>query len=348
MRAAASLRAPLPPSGDGPGPTPSSPPPRPRSATGVRILRPLRIRDFALLFGGTTVSLFGDGIYVVALAWQVYDLSNVPTALSVVGVAWTLPMVIFLLVGGVLGDRFDRRRLMIAGDAIRAVAIGAIAVLALSGVDRALAPDRVRRRSTAPARRSSRPTSRRSFPTSSPSGCWSRRTRCSSSPSRSPFASPGPAIGGLLVAALGSGAAFAVDAAHVPGLDGVRGDDGAACRGPRGLRRLGARGRPRGGEVRPLAAVAVGDAALGRAHAAALPGPVRGARPYIVRNELGGDADVLGVILGASGVGAIVSGLMLGQRGIGRRFVLWAYVGWGVSVFCLAGYALARRAGRPW
>jgi hypothetical protein len=34
----------------------------------------------------------------------VYDLSNVPTALSVVGVAWTLPMVMFLLVGGVLGD----------------------------------------------------------------------------------------------------------------------------------------------------------------------------------------------------------------------------------------------------
>ncbi len=72
-------------------------PPAPRGTEGgIRILRPLRIRDFALLFGGTTVSLFGDGIYIVALAWQVYDLSNVPTALSVVGVAWTLPMVAFL------------------------------------------------------------------------------------------------------------------------------------------------------------------------------------------------------------------------------------------------------------
>jgi hypothetical protein len=62
---------------------------------GVRILRPLRIRDFGLLFWGTTVSQFGDGVYLVAIAWQVYELSNAPTALSIVGVAWTLPMVMF-------------------------------------------------------------------------------------------------------------------------------------------------------------------------------------------------------------------------------------------------------------
>jgi hypothetical protein len=47
-----------------------------------RVLRPLRERDFALLFTGITVSLVGDGIYLVAIAWQVYDISNVPTALS--------------------------------------------------------------------------------------------------------------------------------------------------------------------------------------------------------------------------------------------------------------------------
>lgn len=60
---------------------------RPSPPGGLRVLHPLRIRDFALLFGGTTVSLFGDGIYLVAIAWQVYDLSNVPTALSIAGVA---------------------------------------------------------------------------------------------------------------------------------------------------------------------------------------------------------------------------------------------------------------------
>ena len=49
-----------------------------------------------------TVSLLGDGIYLVAIAWQTYELSNAPTALSIVGVAWTLPIVLFVLVGGVL------------------------------------------------------------------------------------------------------------------------------------------------------------------------------------------------------------------------------------------------------
>jgi MFS family permease len=100
---------------------------------GLRILRPLRIREFALLFGGIGTSLLGDGVYTVAIAWQVYDLSNTPTALSVVGLAWTLPMVLFLLIGGVLGDRIDRRRLLITSDLIRATAVGGMATLALTG-----------------------------------------------------------------------------------------------------------------------------------------------------------------------------------------------------------------------
>ena len=51
-----------------------------------------------------TVSLLGDGIYLVAVAWQVYDLSNDPAALSLVGLAWTSGMVAFLLFGVGLPD----------------------------------------------------------------------------------------------------------------------------------------------------------------------------------------------------------------------------------------------------
>jgi MFS family permease len=80
-----------------------------------------------------TVSMLGDGIYFVAVAWQVYELSNAPTALSAVGVAWTLPMVLFLLLGGVVSDRLERRRVMIAADLVRGIAIGAIGALSLTG-----------------------------------------------------------------------------------------------------------------------------------------------------------------------------------------------------------------------
>ena len=100
----------------------------------VRILRPLRHRDFRLLWTGMTASLIGDGIFLVSLAWQVYELSNAPTALSIVGVAMTLPQIIFLLLGGVVSDRFDRRRVMIAADALRAVSVAILGVLSLAGV----------------------------------------------------------------------------------------------------------------------------------------------------------------------------------------------------------------------
>jgi MFS family permease len=96
------------------------------------MLRVLRNRDFGLLWLGQAVSLVGDGIYLVAIAWLVLDISNQPTALGLVGLAWTLPMVASLLISGVLSDRFERRRLMITADLMRLVAIAAIAALALA------------------------------------------------------------------------------------------------------------------------------------------------------------------------------------------------------------------------
>ena len=82
----------------------------------VKLLAPLRQRDFALLWTGMTVSLLGDGIYLVAVAWQVYDIDNDPVALSLVGTAWTGGMVAFLLTGGIVSDRAERRRVLIGAD----------------------------------------------------------------------------------------------------------------------------------------------------------------------------------------------------------------------------------------
>src|SRR4051794_20052017 len=89
---------------------------RPGGFSRVRMLTPLRHRDFRLLWGGMCVSLLGDGIVLVAMAWQVYALSDAPTALSLVGIAMTVPTIAFLLLGGVVSDRFDRRRVMLAAD----------------------------------------------------------------------------------------------------------------------------------------------------------------------------------------------------------------------------------------
>ena len=105
---------------------------RPGGFSRLNLLTPLRHRNFRLLWTGMTVSLLGDGIFLVALAWQAYQLWNSPAALSVVGIGMTVPTVVFLLPAGVISDRFDRRAVMLGADALRLVAIAVLAVLAIT------------------------------------------------------------------------------------------------------------------------------------------------------------------------------------------------------------------------
>ncbi|MEA2579330.1 MAG: hypothetical protein QOE83_222, partial [Actinomycetota bacterium] len=98
----------------------------------IGIFRPLTNHDFRLLWTGLAVSLLGDGIYLVSIAWLVLDLYDLK-ALSLVGLAWTLPTVLLLMVTGVLTDRLPRRRLMLVADGVRFLAIGTMGVLVITG-----------------------------------------------------------------------------------------------------------------------------------------------------------------------------------------------------------------------
>ena len=105
---------------------------RPGGLSRAHLLSPLRHRDFRVLWTGMAVSLLGDGIFLVAVAWQAYLLWNAPAALALVGIGMTVPTVAFLLPGGVVSDRLDRRLVMLSADAVRALAVGILAVLALT------------------------------------------------------------------------------------------------------------------------------------------------------------------------------------------------------------------------
>src|ERR671935_434099 len=100
----------------------------------MKFLAPLKIRDFSVFWTGQTISMLGDGIFLVAIAWQVYDLWNVPTALSIVGVVETAPLVLLVAFGGVVTDRVERRRVLIAAAIVRGLAVGAIGLLGALGV----------------------------------------------------------------------------------------------------------------------------------------------------------------------------------------------------------------------
>ncbi len=92
----------------------------------------LRERQFRLLFIGQIVSLFGDALTGVALAFAVLDLTGSATDLGYVFAAKTVPLVGFLLVGGVFADRLPRRAVMLVADVVRVGAQGAVALLVLT------------------------------------------------------------------------------------------------------------------------------------------------------------------------------------------------------------------------
>ncbi len=88
----------------------------------------LRNRNYALLFWGQLISSAGTQMQVVAVAWQVYLLTNSAIALGLIGLLQAIPRLIFSLVGGVFADVFDRRKLLIV---IELVLAAMSAVLAL-------------------------------------------------------------------------------------------------------------------------------------------------------------------------------------------------------------------------
>lgn len=72
----------------------------------------LRNRNYSLLFWGQLISSAGTQMQVVAVAWQVYLLTHSAVALGVIGLMQAIPRLIFSLVGGVLADVLDRRKML--------------------------------------------------------------------------------------------------------------------------------------------------------------------------------------------------------------------------------------------
>jgi MFS family permease len=313
---------------------------RPGGFSRVNLLAPLRHRDFRLLWAGMTVSLVGDGIFFIAMAWQAYELWNAPAALSLLGIGMTIPTIAFLLPAGVLSDRLDRRSLMLCADIGRAVVIAALAILSLTGLltfwqlvifvalygvgtafftpaFEAIVPDIVPAADLAAAN------------------------------SLDQFVRPialrlaGPALGGALVAGFGTGTAFAIDAgsfvastvavflmrppAH-PRSEHVESSLSAVKEGLQFVRqRVWLWGTLLSATIAYLAFM----------------GPAEVLLPYVVKNELHASAGDLGLVFAAGGIGAIGAALIMGQRGHPKRDVTFMYATWTLATLAVAGYGLA-------
>jgi len=95
-------------------------------------IRPLHDRNFRLFFIGQTASQIGSGMAPVAIAFAVLAHGNA-SDVGYVLAAGTVPLVILLLVGGVVGDRISRRKLMLQSDALRTIAECALGTWVLLG-----------------------------------------------------------------------------------------------------------------------------------------------------------------------------------------------------------------------
>jgi|SRR5215218_254022 len=98
-----------------------------------QLLRVLRHRDFRLLWLANSASVVGDRIVLVAIALFVVDLTGSAADLGFVMAAYSLPLIFFLLVGGVLADRLPRHLVVVATDLVRFVLHGLLAVLIVTG-----------------------------------------------------------------------------------------------------------------------------------------------------------------------------------------------------------------------
>lgn len=313
-----------------------------RGTTSVRLLAPLQSRDFRLLWTGMTLSLLGDGVILVALAWQAYELSNRPAAMSLIGVALTVPQIVLVLFGGVISDRFERRRVMLAADVVRGLSLAALAWLSISGAVE-LWHMVVFAAVYGAASAFFMPAFEGLVPHLVPEAHLTQANALDQFVRPAMLWLLGPALGGVLIGTWGPGWAFALDAATF----GVS----ATC-----LVRL-THIPPE--ENQPLTVrAALIDLREGFVFVRREPwlwvtflaatltyllflGPTEVLLPYLVKNELGGGPSDLGLVLAAGGVAALTGAAVVAHTGLPRRIMTFTYLAWALATLAVAGYGLA-------
>lgn len=310
--------------------------PPPRRA----LLRALRHRNYRLFFSGQSVSLVGTWITRIATSWLVYRLTGSALLLGIVGFCGQIPTLVLAPFSGVLVDRWNRHRILVATQVLSMLQSLALAVLALAGIitvteilvlqvaqgiinafdtpaRQAFVIDMVEQREDLPnaiALNSSMVTGSRII---------------------------GPTIGGILIAAFGEGWCFMVDAisylAVIASLLAMR------LAGERALsvRRASALEELREGVRYVSGFVPARTVLLLLALVSTMGMPYMVLMPAVASGVLHGGPHTLGFLMTASGVGALTGALYLAARpsvlGLGRAIaVATATFGVGLAAFALS------------
>ena len=304
------------------------------------LLRALRHRNYRLFFSGQSVSLVGTWITRIATLWLVYRLTGSALLLGIVGFCGQIPTLLLAPFSGVLVDRWNRHRILVATQVLSMLQSLALAVLALAGIitvteilvlqvaqgiinafdtpaRQAFVIDMVEQREEMPnaiALNSSMVTGSRII---------------------------GPTIGGILIAAFGEGWCFMVDAiSYLAVIASLLAMHLAAESARRG-RRTSAIEELREG-VRYVSGFAPARTVLLLLALVSTMGmPYMVLMPAVASGVLHGGPHTLGFLMTASGVGALAGAMYLAARpsvlGLGRAIVIaTATFGVGLAAFALS------------
>ena len=299
-------------------------------AIGRRTFSALSVSNYRRFFFGQSVSLVGTWMQTVAQSWLVYTLTHSATALGFVVALQTLPVLVLGAYGGVIADRVDKRRLMIVLQSLMGLQALALGLLAVTHVVRfwelcVLAV-------VLGLNNTFENPARQSFVLEMVGPAELRNAVSLNSTMVNVARAVGPAIAGLLIAGVGEGACFLINAVSFGAVvySLVSMDTGALSPTEptgraKGQLREGFRyvkGEPRLG-VPLLMMVIVGMLAY----------EFQVTLPVVARQTFHGGSATYGFLTAAMGVGAVLGGLVTAARGrTGLRHFTLAGTAFGIAI----------------
>ncbi|GAA0611633.1 MFS transporter [Kribbella sandramycini] len=307
------------------------------AGTGWKAVRPLRHRNYRLLWTGLAVALLGSGLWLVALAWQVIELGGGPVQLSVVTTAYSIGLVVCVLFGGIAADRLSQRSVMVAADVVRGVVLLVVAGLALSELLEVwqLAAAAVL---IGAGEAFLIPAYTALVPKLLPAEELLAANGLEGTLRPLAQQATGPALGGLAIAALSPGFAILVAAftyffsagcvlaMRMPAADVEEvAEEGEQ---PTGVRAMFADIREGWGYVRQTRWL-LASLLFGTVFVLLILGPLEVLLPFAVKDQLGGGASEFGLVLAAFGIGGAVGALLISSRSLPRRYLTIMTLMWG-------------------
>ncbi|MFJ4262910.1 MFS transporter [Paenarthrobacter nicotinovorans] len=302
----------------------------------LRALRPFVHRDFRVLISALSISIFGSGMWAVAMVYEVIHLSGGPLELSLVATAASVGLVGFVLAGGIAADRLPQRLLIIAVEGANLAVIATVTLLAMLNVLQ-LWHLAIGAFILGVGQAFFFPAYSAILPRILPAEDLLAANGMEGTVRPILQQAAGPAIAGILVAAFSPAHAVAgVAACHFLAF---------AILNFLGRQRLGSPEKPSETAV-PRSFLR--DLREGFSYTIRTPwllwtliwaclsvlfliGPIEVLLPFVVRDQLGGDSRVFGFMLAVMGVGSAVAALATASFPLPRRYLTVMVVTWGLG-----------------